>query len=732
MPLISSFFLVLAVALAVVLGPQFRTFMWGPSLLALALAALAAMPGFLRRTGKPLELPILTAGIAVVAWFGWRAAVSPVHEFAIMDGLLLSAAVAGFLVMRTLENREAAGTLFHWGLAILLLASIGVLFKQVAEPQFIAVFREKSGKFPSGFFGHYSFGAHFLIAASLLLGGVAALGTAPGRTRILWGLIALGGLVGVFFTQSRGGYIGAGAGLLVWAVGFTLIGLRRKAKWAAPTAIILPIVCLIVIAIYIAGLTMAQEQRQTGTGITVMLDNDIRLYLLGVAASCIGLHPLAGGGARSFSWECYPFWDAANQGYRTTRPEHVHNEIVQAATDYGLLGAGLLLILLLTALIPSVLRCWLDDSPTSRQGDGWRLGGLAALSGILVHSAFEGVLRTVPGALMFGIALAACCHSTGPTQPKAPLHPSRRWLPAAVLLAVTVWMIPNSWTGTRIYQALWHTHYSKTGANSDESKIEALTAAIHLQPTAELLIERATAYQRLSVVDPQDPVTDERIALAIADYRRAATLHPYNAIAAINLANLLSLIGEDTAAETEYARTLELQGGMEGVFPGHWSLSSHLLKKGLRQFRQGLLKEAAASLEQAASEAEKSFLAIGYPSKFEQRITIHENLGAVHEAMGDPTTALRLYNFATTIPGGARAHYRAGALLAKRAGDLWSQRRPAEALFLYQQALQRVSMDKSLPEGVTPSAKVDLVNHLRETIAFLQGAGIQPVEPKAD
>jgi O-antigen ligase len=729
MPVIASILLTFAVVLAVVLGPQFHTHLWGPCLLALGLAALAAIPSQIRRPGRPITLSILIPGILVTAWFAWRAATSPVPELAVADGLLLAAAVTGFLVTRAAAAHPTAGRMFLWGLATLLLASVAIVLKQVADPEFVALFRSKPDTLPSGFFGHYSFGAHFLIGASLLLGGAAALGRFPPWTRVLWGSIALCAMVGVFLTKSRGAYVGACAGMLALTVVITLVGLRRKAKWAATASLVLPVLAVILVAGFIAGLSMAHEQRQQPGGVMGMMDNDMRLYFLGLAASCIALHPIAGGGAKSFSWECLRFWDPTNHGTGNHLPGHVHNEFVQAATDYGLLGAALLAILILTVIISSVLRCWLDDSPASADGDGWRLGGLAALTGILVHSLFEGVFRTAPGALLLGIALAACCHHTSPSKSYPAFH---RWLPAIVLLASAVWLLPNGWRATTATAALWPAHYSKSGPDSDEAKFHALSLALDSWPTAELFLDRAAASQRISAAEPDEAASDDLIALAIADYRRAAELHPYNPTIAINLANLLSLVRDDPAAEAEFARTLDLQGGMESAFIGHWSLSSHLLRKGLRQFQDGQLNQAAATLEWAAREAEESNRLIPASGKLEQRITIHESLGAVHEAMEDFPAALEAYEFAASIPGGRRADFRVGALLASRGYAFWSQRRPGEALFLLKEGLRRILSTPLLPAGVSGPAKTALIIKLNADIQFLEGANIQPIQPRDD
>ena len=146
------------------------------------------------------------------------------------------------------------------------------------------------------------------------------------------------------------------------------------------------------------------------------MDNTIRLYLLGIAVQCIGLHPMAGGGSRSFSWECFRFGETTAQGARQPKPELVHNEWLQSATDYGLVGAGLLIGLLGSLALAAILRLLFEDSSKERDHrDAWRIGALAALAGILVQSCFSFVFHLMPGILLLGISWDRC--RARPTNP---------------------------------------------------------------------------------------------------------------------------------------------------------------------------------------------------------------------------------------------------------------------------------------------------------------------------
>ena len=78
MTVVAAIFLVVSMWLAVLLGPDLVAWVWGPSLLALGLAVLAAMPAMWRWRARGAGGWMMALGVAVVAWFGWRAWASPV------------------------------------------------------------------------------------------------------------------------------------------------------------------------------------------------------------------------------------------------------------------------------------------------------------------------------------------------------------------------------------------------------------------------------------------------------------------------------------------------------------------------------------------------------------------------------------------------------------------------------------------------------------------------------
>jgi tetratricopeptide (TPR) repeat protein len=730
MPAISSLFLVLALVLAVVLGPQTRPWSWGPAMIALGISALAAVPAFWRSVRTQSDYGLLGLCAVTACWFAWRAWGSPVAELGHADLLLLAGATAGFVSIRGITGNATAERILIWGVAMLLLASVIVVARQVSNPSFSPVFPVSSGsRMVSGFYAQYNHAANYLIASSLLVAAAALYGRHAPATRILWSLIALAGLAGVYFTQSRGGIFGAAVGCAVFVAVALIIAKRRNSKLFAPALIALPLIGMAVAAFWIYG-----WQQRSGGDTAKLLDNDIRLYMLGISLSCIGLHPLTGGGSRSFSWESFHFIDNQLHRHAGHRPDMPHNELAQAATDYGLIGSGLLVFLLVALAFATVLRVTFEDRPRDPDWrDVWRLGAIAALAGMFVQSSFSFVFHMMPDVILLGICLGMM--SRGETRMPDLATRSASLVLSLAALACAAMLLPAGWKGARVYQILWPVHFARLPAAAAETGIDALSEAIRIWPQSEFYQDRASIHQQLALSSMEGPAFAEAAELAIEDYRRAGMFHRYEPSHPINAGNLQSQLGLDEAAEASFARGIQLQGGMEPGFRGHFSLAKHYLRKGGRQFDAQNPAAALKSLERAAEQVEKACEEMHWiiGDMNAPRATIHTSLGNAREAAGDHLGALASYDFAASLHDGRRAHHLAGLLIGKLAIAAWEQRQPEKALGGLIEAHRRIHQAGGhLPAGVTADDRKESLEYLEQMIAFLKGAKVEPAEWKPE
>jgi hypothetical protein len=270
-------------------------------MLMLGLSTASTLPSLWKKGLEAKDFGFVVLGGFTVSWFAWRAYASPVAELGQADLLLLAGAAAAFFSMRGCDVHGVAGRIVIWGIALLLLANAIAIGMQVADPAFSPIIRSRASQFPSGFYGHYNEAANFLIGSSLLVAAAALLGDGRKFARFLWGLIAIAGLVAVYFTRSRGGILAAAVGTGILVIMTISVAHRRGARWFGPLLIAIPLIGLGISAYLFSGWDDSQELRHATT--VNILDNDCRLYFMGIALTCISAHPWLGGGSQSFSWE---------------------------------------------------------------------------------------------------------------------------------------------------------------------------------------------------------------------------------------------------------------------------------------------------------------------------------------------------------------------------------------------------------------------------------------------
>ncbi|NJR43572.1 MAG: hypothetical protein HC767_13885 [Akkermansiaceae bacterium] len=140
MPAISSLFLVIALCLAVVIGPQTRPWTWGPAMLALGMSVAAALPEFWKKTKHLGDLTLLVFALMVTSWFAGRAYFSPVAQLGEADLMLLAGALGAFISIRAIEGNKTAERILLWGIALLLTANVWAIGKQVIDPAYSPLF----------------------------------------------------------------------------------------------------------------------------------------------------------------------------------------------------------------------------------------------------------------------------------------------------------------------------------------------------------------------------------------------------------------------------------------------------------------------------------------------------------------------------------------------------------------------------------------------------------------
>jgi O-antigen ligase len=602
----------LSLALAATVGTTSLPWHWGPALLVLAaaLAARGVMPPLGESSIRALSPVTWLPAVLAIGWLATRAATSPVPTLASHDVALVLACAAGFWICQDLAPRAAAVRTFAGILAIVVAGQFVVAWTQRGTPDFSPIYHQKVIPGVTGFFVHYIFFANFTGAAALLLAGLALFGRGPTWWRVLLGAAAILGVGCVMLSKARGGSLALVGGSYVLLL-LSLLVLKQRGHRAFPgLAIAAGVALLAGIAATPILLSRLQAARGLEASATGMLSEPARMQYFELAVGCIGQHPWFGGGSRAFSWENVKFWTTEEFGWMPNEVVFAHNELLQAASDYGILGAGLIMVAIMALLIHALAaRISSIRAATPSPLAGIFVGSIAALSAMLLESFLSFAFHLLPSALLLGCCLGFAAGSTRQRHQSMGSGWVTEARAGARALAI-VGSVLVGFTGYRASTALREIWPIETRGIENTGGIpERLTRAREAWPSHQFDLQRAAWHQRESIQENRE-ADPEQLAFAISAYRDAFALYPYSAAIAINLANTLSLAGQWEEADQWFVRTTKLQGGVMAAYGTHYFYAQHLARRG-----------RALWLDQTAPRSERrSSQALGYYQLAEQHL----------------------------------------------------------------------------------------------------------------
>ena len=721
----------IAVALAMVFGPQTTPWTWGPGLVALGLAV--ASLGGKRPDAKAAWSWLYLPGWLCIGWFFCRALWSPVREDGISDAILAASVFGAFQVGLRFrrEARRRDGWFLAVFLAVMIVANALGVAIQPRDPSYTPVFGARASGAPSGVLGHYNEFSNVMLALGFALLSFVFWGGLRWWARMILFPVFPAAMICIYLSHSRGGLMGAGAGAGVFTLVALLEAKRRKSRWFAPGVILLPLALLAAGWFVFRGIEDSQIARKRETSAQNVLD-DGRLYALGLAAQCVTDHPWQGGGSHSFSWESRHYLNVKDMAWAGADIFYVHNELVQALTDYGLVGGGLLVsamaCLFGRALLELIRERRSGDSMTS---DAWLAGAVAGAAAILTQSNFAFVFHNLPSSILLGFFLGIMA-GKAPSLTAARKVVVGRGFPAAMgygLLGVV--LLVAGIRGSRALVVMWPAEYAKDGGMRDCPLIAAgkLAQAAGYWPHSELYKSRAEWLLRAA------KTTDEAVHTSLmeeaeAAWREARRLHPLNPVLAVNHANTLSYLGRDQEALTAYDDAIRLQGGYECGVQAFYRKGLHLRKMAFAKMSRQRSAEALSLL----LEANKCFRAVRgqpfwyftttFPAEQLQALEITASLQALLGRDGEVDSTLAE---AAALPNGWSANYLYAVRLYDKARALWHDRQPGKALALFLQAKQKLAASSgTLLPGITPDDRQKLERGIEDSIKFLQGAQVKP------
>jgi O-antigen ligase len=345
-----------------------------------------------RQHGRPgwvFALVVLTS-----LYFGVQMFRAPVQDFGRSDGLLLAGAVLAFWWVwssRTCMMRPLLGTLWLMVVANIVVACV----QKYSDVDFYPIYGQRAtNTYPSGLYLHYNHFANFMVGVGLLSFGVAMAGKVGRWMKISAWLIFIICFFGVYLATSRGAWLGMGGGSAVVLVGWLAYLWREKRPYAGVSLVAATVLAPAVIMLAWQFGSKVVEERSGG--------DSGRLEMASMALEMIEEKPLWGGGSRSFFFDSIRKWNAKELYIGSGDVQYVHNEYLQAAVDYGLIGLGLLLLVFSVVMFRGVALLTMGSNDTDAD-EGMTLGAMASLFGMGVQAFFSFVYHVLPDVLLMSM-----------------------------------------------------------------------------------------------------------------------------------------------------------------------------------------------------------------------------------------------------------------------------------------------------------------------------------------
>ena len=507
------------------------------------------------------------------------------------------------------------------------------------------------------FLGHPNFVAAFLNLL-LPLAAARAVETKARFPRVLLALWALVALVLIFFTSSRGGWMGTAAllGALIVLLGIA----RREQATRILTALVRPrwrmaIVIVLGAALIATGGWVIVRQAQHPTHAPLL---DSRSGIWPPAWQAFLRSPWLGTGPFTYA----STYLRANSVPPAMLLAHAHNYALNIATEAGLVGVAAL-VWLASTLVVSVWRRWRTSTPSEKM---LLAGVTASLIGIAVHSSFD-TPQTMPAInLVIAVVIAiTLIRPTNAAEPAARPKTEYGLLIAAILFAslmagwawslwsyapfergvtaanlgqwddATRWLDQAAQRNPRLAFYQFQAGYAHGVRASTGAPAESDIALAYYQAGAAIEPDWALNLANLAALHAQAG----RHAEAIRWMEQAARLAPKEASFWLNLGHYYEQADNPTAAAQAYEQALDLRpvwAGLpfwrqdaarqrtlngwrfahpEGTSPAAWDAESNRLLTGWNALAAGRAQEARTFFQRstAANDAQ-AYLGLGKAS----------------------------------------------------------------------------------------------------------------------
>lgn len=532
---------------------------------------LTLLPGS-KSGGKP-DLAALLSATAFTTYIILRNRLSEIEYIARLQLFIMAGSLIAYLMLSLILTQPKQRKILFGSIIILALIQLYPALIQFTQGNHWMPLswaqRQDANWRASGFFISPNNFAGLMELACLMATSLAIWGRTGWIGRMLFAYGAIASAAGVLISGSRGGYLSLTAGLGIIIILSMLAWGRQRAKSLIGAAVVGGALIVIVTG----GLWWALQSSSVSERMAQINDpQNMRLLLWKSALQQFDLSPIWGTGGFSFLYFGRLFRDPMVQN----DPIHVHNDYIQLLADYGLVGAGLFLLLLGAHLRAGVTGfrhlVWKSPEENSSYGDRLPLiiGSLAGLSAYMVHSVVDFNMQLPLNALVMAMLLGVIANPGGRsinsrTQPGHLRRTILRWLiPAlgATLLIYGIPKIPGEFYSEKARVTL-------RDGNAKEALDIARTGLATTKNNPELYFQAGDAALHLSESGEKDA---GRFHLeSVEMFTKGLAIFPYDSRLALKLAMAQASLGDYyTAVETmNYAKKLDPNSAFVPAYRGY-------------------------------------------------------------------------------------------------------------------------------------------------------------------
>ncbi|MCX6856804.1 MAG: O-antigen ligase family protein [Verrucomicrobia bacterium] len=540
---------ILALLVTGVLGTETGLLFFWPGAALLGVAGLLATLKWRLRVLFPPSDVCLATVLLFASYTLGRALMSPVAAYAREDVVILLGCLVTYVLTVTAASHPRWRIALVGCLLVLVLGNLAVGSVHLSGnwsfhilPTFLR--GSEAGRI-GGFYVNPNHLAAFLSFALFLSLGWLCFGRGGAALKLLLGFLIVAMAVGMSLTVSRGALIGLAAGGLVYAV------LALWIVWQTQRHFFWSLLGGAVVLSVLGGAVLWKvndeylRQRIENNSMT----DDIRFGIWDTALGQFQQAPLLGEGARMFYDGGIKYRSAMISSW-SPEPMFAHSEPLQLLSDYGIVGATLLLIMVLAHGLNALrfLRWFVREKfiLTGRvlsMNLALCLGALSALVATLVHSVFEFHYH-VPATAMGGALILGLLANPGFETMQRPLM--------RVLGVRIATKLALGCSACALLAGFWiigRGDYALVQARLAEARKDPQAYAMHLDEAAQLDASNGEVFYLRGLMKLDAPSTpDEKqskvtITEAIEDLQKATALNPYNYLYHLALADGLDAVG---------------------------------------------------------------------------------------------------------------------------------------------------------------------------------------------